>query len=215
MFDLELINKLTNYYKKCDGKISTKQYQICGVCGYISSNKDHFNQCPACGAPISVFKPYEYNVSEKRLTVLNVHIHPVMTHFPGSFAVIQLLLFILSFFNLNLSGIPLGYGGVLDFFIVIFPAVVLLTMLTGILDGKLRYQQIQTPHLKKKVILGISLFMVSLLMVLFHTFSNQGQNTILVIFEGISILLALGLNGILGRIGGELVCGLKPRGKEV
>jgi hypothetical protein len=195
--------------------MSKTNYIICGVCGYISTEDEELKQCPACGAPITSFSPYELNVSEKRLKILDAKIHPLLTHFPSAITLLQFILFIMSFFAPVILGINIGYGGVLDLFVIMLPIFVVLTILAGIVDGKNRYNQVNTPYLKRKIIFGTSLLVIGIIIIIFHILSANGTNIFLVILEGILMFIALALNGMLSKIGGELICGIVPKGKVI
>ena len=107
-----------------------------------------------------MFEPYTDPVSEKRRMIIGLHIHPVMVHFPQAFA---LLFFFWQFYLLLLH--PAIKDAlfvsiqVISFFL---PFFIILSFLTGLLDGKIRFRKLTTPFLKKKIIIGLIFFIISI-----------------------------------------------------
>jgi hypothetical protein len=190
-------------------------YYICRLCGYIHKGKPT-GPCPACGAPVSSFVSFALGVEEKRYNFLRLDLHPIATHFGVGLAILLVLDFlVVMVIKPVIFNIQLGYGGVLDFLTLLLPLFVGLTALSGYFDGKYRYKKITTMFLKRKLLLGIMYFAVSVVIPIVHFGSAMGSNVALVAFEGVLIFVAIVLALMLGRIGGELTCHAVPRGHEV
>ncbi len=193
----------------------TTNYVICRLCGFIMKvPKVPGTACPACGAPWSSFVPYVVNVEEKRLKLLEMDLHPISTHFGVGGTFLLAIVFFISIPFPSIFGVKLGYGGVLDFFVMLQPVFIGLTALAGLLDGKLRYKKYSTAFLRRKIILASIIAISTALVVIFHFNSAMGTSQIMVLLEGIMILVSLALAGMLGSIGGKLTCNVVPRGRE-
>jgi hypothetical protein len=190
------------------------KFEICRVCGYIR----HYGKggrCEACNARETAFIPYQYRVSANRLLYLEFDIHPVTVHFTTSFTITSALLFLLSFITPDLLGIPIGYGGILDLLVLILPLFVIAGGLTGLIDGKARYRKLKTPYLIRKIILGNSLLVISIIMLISHIFSNEGAELFMVVIEAICMLAAVIIASYIGWIGSKLGCAIVPKGTEI
>ena len=155
-------------------------------------------------------------MEEKRLRILKLDIHPIATHFAvGGAILLTLVFFVQWIFGNIIFGVTLGYGGVLDFFVIWQPIFTVLTFLTGLMDGKLRYKKFQTLYLRRKIFLGIGMFASALFVVIFHFTSATGTNIPVFVLEGVFIVVTLAFGGALGMIGGQLTCNVVPRGREI
>ncbi|MGD0566025.1 MAG: rubredoxin-like domain-containing protein [Candidatus Goldiibacteriota bacterium] len=130
----------------------------CKSCGFVMEAGKLHDKCPACGVPAKMFEPFIDPVSEKRRMLLGFHIHPILVHFPQAFAFLLFLLACATFF---LAG-PLKDALITTIRIVsaILPAVVLIALLSGLLDGKIRFRRYNTPFLITKITAG-SLFLLT------------------------------------------------------
>jgi hypothetical protein len=155
------------------------------------------------------------NVEAKRLKILEMDLHPISTHFSVGGATLLTIIFMISLIWPNINGLQIGYGGILDFFAYSFPIFVFLTMILGIMDGKLRYKKLQTDFLRRKIILGSTLLVASISVVIFHYYADYGLNQTYVICEAIFILISLGAALMLGMIGAKLMGNIVPKGHEV
>ena len=171
----------------------------CKVCGYIMPEGKLRDKCPACGALKTVFEPYIDPVSEQRRRILRLDLHPVAVHFPTSFAVTILVLSIATLF----------FTGDVQFLLIcaikicalLLPLVVILAMIAGIIDGKLRFRKIKVSEiLKTKILLASILQAVSLVLAANIWLSKSYENISLMA----SIILAAGavvLTYLLGMLG--------------
>ncbi len=190
------------------------KYVICRLCGYIHQGSEGPEECPACGAPQSAFKPYKVKVEPTRLKKLELHIHPISTHFGVGGMVLLLIVFVFSLILPDPLGSFLGYGGVLDFFVYLQPLFVVVTAVAGYMDAKWRYKTVKTKYLKLKILLGLLLLVLTLFILIFHLLSSHGTVVTFVFLEGVFIFLGFGVAGILGFFGGKLNCNVVPRGQE-
>ena len=176
----------------------------CKACGYVTGEGNIKDVCPACGVPAKMFEPFTDPVSEKRRMILGLHIHPIMVHFPQAFSITLFFLVVVSYF------IPVKVGWTLfDAILVIsflLPYFVILSIITGLLDGKIRFRKVTTPLLKKKIILGM-LFLITSIAISFVAFSNQLLVMALPIYEILTMLtiVAVACSAGLGLIGGHLM----------
>ncbi len=173
----------------------------CKVCGFVSKNKILPDLCPACGFKGKIFMDFEPTVSEKRWKLLELHAHPALVHFP--IAVITYIFFINLFILAKIIPWHSVFMASLKAMVLLLPFVVLIGMLSGLYDGKLRFKKIKTPLLKKKLLLSILLLVVSTsLFVLQYTLElDQSSFSLLILAHS---LVLLGLVTILGLIGGTL-----------
>lgn len=191
----------------------SRELEACRLCGFTRS-VDQSGPCPACNAPEASFKPYTVKISEKRAKLLDMDVHPIMTHFSITTAISMLLVFVFTITgNPSIFGIPIGYGAMLDLLVILYPIVVSLTAITGIFDGKNRYQTILSRFLKIKLIAGSSLFGASLGTLVVHFLSVDGSIMWIVGVEGAALIACFILSMLLGRIGTKLKCNVVPMGR--
>jgi len=174
----------------------------CKACGYITEKNTIKDVCPACGVPSKMFEPYTQPVSAERRRILDLHTHPVMVHFPQAFALTLFLFSLLTFIA------PLTIQNTLDIAMqvlsVLLPFFVVGSIATGLMDGKIRFRKVTTPMLKKKILLSLIFFSISVAMAVLAV---SGQHLI-TFYRIIYTLLALAVSfcgALLGLIGGKLL----------
>ena len=174
----------------------------CKVCGYIIAVGKVEDVCPACGVPKKAFESYESKVSEKRMKILDLHIHPMIVHFPQGFIPAILLLAILTaVFNDPFHGYFLI---ALQIFGVALPFVIVAAMGAGMLDGLIRYKSFTTPMLKQKIMVGGTALILSIILAVSVFLLDASSLEIL--WSIVLSLLLLVCSVVLGRIGGKLTC---------
>ena len=174
----------------------------CKACGYVTKEGKIKNVCPACGVPAKMFEPYTDPVSEKRRMILGLHIHPIMVHFPQAFAVTLFLLMVLSYFtHVKIKWMLFDAILVISF---LLPYFVILSIITGLLDGKIRFRKVTTPLLKKKFILGVLLLIISIALA-FVAFSGGFPASPLREYFTLLTIIAVACSAELGLIGGHLM----------
>jgi hypothetical protein len=178
-----------------------KNYVRCKVCGFIGTGKEMKDVCPACGVPKTAFESYKYNISEKRLTVLNFHLHPILVHFPQSIAFLSLVFIIIAFAaNEPVSGRLITVEKLLS---MLFPVSVLISAAAGIVDAKIRFKKKFGPRLKQKIIIGgvfLVLSVLSAILINNESFSTAGKAVIITLS-----LICFACSGLLGKLGGSLL----------
>lgn len=146
----------------------------CKACDYIIAEKDLKDVCPACGVPRAAFEPYKEKANPKRMFILNLNLHPISLHFPQAITFfIPLLLLTGMLTDLLPLNDALISSKILAY---IFPLSVLATFASGALDGKTRFKKFTTPALKKKLMLGSVLIILSIL-VFFMFYNNRFEGS--------------------------------------
>ncbi|MGD0277772.1 MAG: rubredoxin-like domain-containing protein [Smithella sp.] len=174
----------------------------CKACGYVTKEGKIKDVCPACGVPAKMFEPYVDPVSEKRRKIMILHIHPIIVHFPQSFAFTLFILAVLSFI------VPPQINEVLHCTIQVIssalPIFIILSLLTGLLDGKTRFRKVTTLFLKKKIIFGLSFLFTSIMIAITVLGLHLSSVSVMTLFTLLTII-ALGFSTVLGLIGDELM----------
>jgi rubredoxin len=184
-----------------------KKQMICSVCGYIINEGYQGDKCPACGAAKTAFQPYVDKMSPKRRKILNLHMHNILVHFPQAFSLLMLFLIFMSLFiKGSLKSEFITTFKILSIFL---PLSVVVSIISGVIDGKNRFKRITTPILKKKIAVAILflVFSISVLLILNVSTLQQSWRLILLVLTGCCALssLFLGYNG--GRLSGKEVPG--------
>ncbi|MFX0064270.1 MAG: hypothetical protein ACFFC7_19020 [Candidatus Hermodarchaeota archaeon] len=184
----------------------------CRLCNYVIKGEPK-GVCPCCGAPKTAFVPHTDPVNPKRRQILELDLHPVATHFPVGFAIVSIVVFIISFILPEITlgwTITFGYGGVLDFFVLVMPLVVAVAGVFGLVDSKVRYKTYNTPYIKLKIVLGVAILVVSIVNLLVHSLASGGD----LLFQGIEavlLVLAAILAALLGWFGAKLYGPVVPK----
>ena len=174
----------------------------CKACGYITSEKRVGTVCPACGVPAKMFEPYKHPVSIQRRRILDLHTHPVAVHFPQAFALTLLMLSVAVFFvpesiKSDLTSTARVLSWLLPFF-------VLVSIATGLVDGKLRFRKVTTPLLKKKLFLGLMLLFTSIALFALALSEQMFVSTLHAVFILLTVI-AVACGALLGMIGGQIM----------
>ncbi|WP_320129852.1 DUF2231 domain-containing protein [uncultured Sphaerochaeta sp.] len=175
-----------------------KKYLKCKVCGFIGTEFEMKKACPACGASVTTFEPYEYTISDKRVNLLNMHIHPILVHFPQSLASLMLIFSIVS--CIQHSSNLLVTEKLLS---IILPISVGLAAVAGMFDAMTRFRDRFGSIINQKRLFGF-VFLISSTMTAFLI--NQDiftilQNILIVILSFVSFACS----AVLGKKGGTLL----------
>lgn len=171
----------------------------CDVCGYFQTKEAMGQQCPACGAPGKAIKPYTLPMSQQRYRLLSWHIHPIMVHFPSVLTILALVFIVLRI-AAPMEWLPLLDAGV-RWTMGSIPIFAILSVFTGRMDAQARFKKLSSPHLHRKIQVGILLILLSLIGA-WQVLANDGIS-----FWLFPLALAMNLcTGVLGRLGGELNC---------
>ena len=183
-----------------------KKRMICRVCGYIIEEGYTGEICPACGVPKTAFQPYVDKVSEKRRKILDLHLHNISVHFPQAFSVFMLFLIGMGFIlQGSLKADAVIATRVLSIFL---PLSVVVSIISGLIDGKNRFKKVSTPLLKKKIIAGTFFFILSAGILLILNFSNFQLWWHVV--SAVLICLCVLCSSFLGYKGGRLAGTIVP-----
>ncbi|MEI6578351.1 MAG: rubredoxin-type Fe(Cys)4 protein [Eubacteriales bacterium] len=178
-----------------------KKHVRCKVCGFIGEEKEMKTVCPACGVPATAFESYSYNISDKRLTMLNFHLHPIIVHFPQSIAFLSLIFISIAFAT---------KGTVRDHLIIIekllsilLPVSVFAAAAAGVFDAKARFKKKFGPRLKQKIIIGAVFLVLSVtdaVLINLELFSFGGRISVIALS-----FVCFACSGLLGKLGGTLL----------
>lgn len=132
----------------------------CKACGYVVEERKLSNVCPACGVPRKAFEPYKDPLSPARSRLLSLHLHPIAVHFPQAFASIIPVLLAAGW----LLPVPFTNELVITALVLLYilPFTIVPAIITGLLDGKLRFKSVKPQLLVKKIILGTLFFVLSI-----------------------------------------------------
>jgi uncharacterized membrane protein/rubredoxin len=181
------------------------QFVRCKVCGYVIKESKLGDLCPACGVKKTAFEPYEPTISEKRMKILEFHIHPILVHFPQG--LIPFILGISILVPIIRLPTQLYFIMALKILSVSLPFVVVAAMGAGILDGKIRFKSITTPMLKQKIMVGSTAIILSVLLAV-SVFLTDANSLETLWSIALSVLL-LGCSVYLGYVGGRLTCSVR------
>lgn len=131
----------------------------CRVCGFVGVEGGIKKICPACGAPITAFEGFENNISDERRMKLNLHIHPILVHFPQSLATLSLIFIVIAF--ITQGKIEDGLFTTEKILSILLPFSVLAAMIAGLFDAKTRFTKRFGPLVKQKILLGMILLLSS------------------------------------------------------
>jgi hypothetical protein len=179
-----------------------KELVRCRPCGFVIEADKLGDVCPACGMPRKVFEPYRERVSQNRLILLNLDLHPIAIHLSQALVIaIPVLVIVTSLFKHFQVEI---LKDVLLFSVTIFPFTLILAIITGIIDGLTRFKTLATPILRVKII--FSLIILSLSVALFFIAPHSNLNVLTLILS----VLALGAGFQLGLWGKKLINVILP-----
>ena len=165
----------------------------CRPCGYVMKESELGAVCPACGLPCSVFEPYREKVSEGRLRFLALDTHPIAIHLSQTFVAVVPGLIIFNFLFPNFY--PEIIHPVITFSVYVFPLTLILSGITGYMDGLTRFKTIKTPLLKKKIIYTVVIMVLSIVQLVIFTPNHYTWYFVLLSFATLACAIKLGLMG--------------------
>jgi len=179
-----------------------KELVRCRPCGFVMEADKLGDICPACGLPRKVFEPYREKVSHKRLLLLNFDLHPIAIHLSQALVIMIPLLAImtnlLKYFHTEIL------KNVLIFSVYVFPFTLILSIMTGVIDGLTRFKTLGTPLLRVKII--FSLIILSLSIVLFFVAPLENYYVMTIVLS----ILCLAAGVQLGLWGKKLINVILP-----
>lgn len=165
----------------------------CRPCGYVMKASDLGDVCPACGLPRTVFEPYRERVSANRLLILSLDIHPIAIHLSQTFVALTPLLI---FFHLVFPDFQETIvHSVINFSVFALPFSLILSFVSGIIDGITRFKTLRTPLLKSKIIYGIAILILTFFQLIVFTPGTYSWLTILICLVSLFCAVRLGLMG--------------------
>lgn len=179
---------------------------ICKTCGYIMEASKVSDVCPACGLPARVFAPYTSKINPKRNKLLELHIHPIVLHFPQ--ALIVLVLPLLVMIGLTSGKLHDDLVVITKFNFLLLPLTILAGFASGLFDGKIRFKSPLRPILKFKIALS-AVFFVSATTGTALIFAFEPAGIMLAVLFGLAAV-ATGSAVILGKTGASLMNAVFP-----
>jgi uncharacterized membrane protein len=176
-----------------------REMVICKACGFIMEKGKVKDLCPACGVKAAMFIPHDERISPRRKFLLSLDLHPVLVHFPQAFYATILVLALVALFVNGTTATAVR--ATLYIIGLALPAAVLAAFAAGIMDGKIRFRRVTTPILKTKIILGILLFITSIIIAVVARTAPQATNAMLIVLclisvGGIAVSALLALLGV-------------------
>ncbi|MDP4238876.1 MAG: rubrerythrin [Bacteroidota bacterium] len=165
----------------------------CRPCGYVMKASDLGDVCPACGLPRNVFEPYRERVSANRLLILSLDIHPIAIHLSQTFVALTPMLIVFHFIFPGFHETIVH--SVINFSIFALPFSLILSFISGLIDGITRFKTLRTPLLRSKIIFSSSILILAFLQLLLFVPSNYTWLTILLSLAALGCAVKLGLVG--------------------
>ena len=169
----------------------------CRPCGYVMEADKLGDVCPACGMPRKVFEPYRERVSNNRLMILNLDLHPIAIHFSQAFVGAIPLLFLFTalfpgFYHQELTIVN-------KVMIIALPFTMILAFSSGMIDGYTRFKTFNTPLLVRKLILSGVITILSGIasaIVIFNGLTTKNTTAVILLLLGCLVCaVTLGLLG--------------------
>lgn len=168
----------------------------CKPCGYVMKETElkKVGVCPACGMPMGAFEPYRERVSAYRKLILDFDVHPIAIHLSQTFVGLVPLLIILRMIFPGLFSDTLV--SVTNFSIYVLPFTLILSSISGAIDGYTRFKTLDSPLLKIKIIYSVIILTLSFIM--FFT-TKPGEFTILTLVLSLLCLFCAVRLGLWGK----------------
>jgi hypothetical protein len=165
----------------------------CRPCGYVMKESDLGDVCPACGLPRSVFEPYREKVSANRLFILALDIHPIAIHLSQTFVALTPLLIIFHLLFPDFQETMVH--SVINFSVFALPFSLILSFISGLIDGITRFKTLRTPMLRSKIIFSSSILVFAFIQLIIFTPSTYTWLTVLLSLAAFGCAVKLGLLG--------------------
>lgn len=174
----------------------------CSVCGFVGVEGKIQHVCPACGALLTSFESYDYEIGDKRLSNLKMHLHPMLVHFPQSISILSLLVIVIAF--LMKRGTNSEWVLIAKIISILLPFTVIAAMASGVFDAKARLKNSNGVIRRQKIKIGTILLVassISAILINYEVFHAFGIVAILILS-----LLGVICSVILGRKGESMSC---------
>jgi len=169
----------------------------CKACGYIMREDRVGTVCPACGLKAKVFEPHSLRISDRRKMLLDLDAHPILVHFPQTFASILPPLVVFHVLFPKLYGPELAH--LIIFTSLALPLTCLGAIASGLFDGRLKVKKLTTPALKQKIAVGLVMLALATangLIVLLWGFADTHSYVLIL---SIGCLICAVLLGMMGK----------------
>jgi hypothetical protein len=177
----------------------------CRACGYVMNESNKSQVCPACGVKRAAFEPYKETVSSRRLFILNQHLHGIAVNFPQSLVALLFLSLVMGTLCMSLEE---PFSVIVRAIGTIFPFAVAGGIVTGMIDGRIRFRRLVTPILRAKMAIGAVALGLSMgIFFLSRDFSFAASSPLALI---VLSLCAMGCGVTLAKLGASLVCTRVP-----
>ena len=170
----------------------------CRPCGYVmkKSELDKIGVCPACGLPHTVFEPYREKVSPKRLFLLDLDIHPIAIHLSQTF--VAMIPFLMLFHVIFPNVLPELIPDVVTFSVFVYPLTLILSFISGIIDGMTRFKTLDTPLLKHKIYYSIVILILAFSILILSLYTPDSYSVLEIVLGFASLFCAVKL-GMMGK----------------
>jgi rubredoxin len=165
----------------------------CRPCGYVMKESELGDVCPACGLPRNVFEPYREKVSANRLFILALDIHPIAIHLSQTFVALTPVLIIFHYIFPLFQEIIVH--SVINFSIFMLPLSLVVSTISGVVDGITRFKTIKTPMLKAKIVFSLLILALSIIQLFTTTYDVYNWFTLLISLAIFACAVKLGLLG--------------------
>jgi len=165
----------------------------CRPCGYVMKASELGDVCPACGLPRNVFEPYREKVSANRLFILGLDIHPIAIHLSQTFVALTPMLIIFHFMFSHFHETIVH--SVINFSIFALPFSLILSFISGLIDGITRFKTLRTPLLRAKIIFSSVILILAFIQLIIFVPSTYTWITILLSLVSLGCAVKLGLVG--------------------
>jgi len=165
----------------------------CRPCGYVMKASDLGDVCPACGLPRNVFEPYREKVSANRLFILALDIHPIAIHLSQTFVALTPMLIIFHAIFPDFQEIIVH--SVINFSVFALPLSLILSFISGLVDGITRFKTLRTPLLKSKIIFSSLILVLASVELIIFTPNSYPWYMILLSLGALGCAVKLGLLG--------------------
>jgi hypothetical protein len=170
-----------------------KELVRCRPCGFVIEADKLGDVCPACGLPRKVFEPYREKVSLNRLLLLNFDLHPIAIHLSQALVILipflTGLIYLFPDFQHNIL------KDVLIFSVFVFPFTLIISIITGIIDGLTRFKTLATPLLIRKIFASSVIIILSVVLFFVARYEDYGIMTIILSLICLATGIQLGLWG--------------------
>ncbi len=176
----------------------------CKACGFIMRESALGDRCPACGVLRNAFELFQDPVAEGRRRILDKDIHTIAVHFPVSFGASLVVLTIgVLIFAGKVEELVIATTKIMSLFT---PLLVIAGLLTGMLDGKVRFKKIgRSAILKRKIVLASLFFLFSAALAVLVWLSGM-RSTGAVVAAVAAAAVAFAFSIILGLLGSSMTC---------